>query len=362
MCTILTAGLWPFHRPQNQVSWLQDRDGLGFGHHAVVMSSRALNTARSSGDLACAIEIWLQLSSIHNHRTILTFYTRDNPRQFSLSMWEKGLLLRSQVRNEPNVKTVSEAFVADVFQEGRPVFLSVTSDGRKSQVYVNGVSVSPNRDFAFSAGQLTGQLVIGPSPESSDGWNGRLLGLSVYRRILTSSEVLHDYENWTAGTVAQLENSGDIVAAYRFNERSGTIAHNLVSQESNLSIPSRFVLRDQPMLQSPWSEFRNTWGYWRDVVINVAGFVPLGFFFSAYLSERVRPAPMLTVLLVGAALSLIIEVLQAYLPTRDSGITDILTNTLGTSAGMVLYRAWRSSSLSCKSSGIGRRLPAEGMA
>lgn len=82
-----------------------------------------------------------------------------------------------------------------------------------------------------------------------------------------------------------------------------------------------------------------TRSYWGAVVKNIIGFVPFGLCFCACLSaHKVRRAALATVTL-GALTSLTIEVLQAYLPTRDSGMTDIITNTLGTYAGAVAWKA-----------------------
>lgn len=338
LCCILVAGLWPFHQPQNQVSWSPAGDGLTFGRHSIVMSSSTLKTARSRPDEACTIEIWLQLMPIRDNKTILTFYTRENPRQFSLSTWERGLVLRRQVGNGRNQTGVHKAFVADAFRDGEAVFITLTSDGHKSTVYLNGIPATPNQDFAFSAADLTGQLVIGPSPTSSNGWYGRLLGLAVYSRYLTATDAFRDYEAWTKGKLREVTKDESSVAIYRFDEHRGNIVHSVASEGPNLYIPPRFVLVDQPMLQSPWTEFRWTRSYWLNALINVAGFVPLGFFFCAYLSARGSPAPMITSVIVGTATSLTIEILQSYLPTRDSGITDLFTNTLGTYFGVALYR------------------------
>ena len=42
---ILTAGLWPFHAPKNEVGWISNGNGLHFGNHGAVLSSDAFSLA-----------------------------------------------------------------------------------------------------------------------------------------------------------------------------------------------------------------------------------------------------------------------------------------------------------------------------
>ena len=79
--------------------------------------------------------------------------------------------------------------------------------------------------------------------------------------------------------------------------------------------------------------------YWTDVLVNISGFVPVGFFLLNYLSliQQIK-RPAATVILIGFFLSLTIEILQWFLPTRDSDMTDLISNTFGTAIGVSLYR------------------------
>jgi glycopeptide antibiotics resistance protein len=89
---------------------------------------------------------------------------------------------------------------------------------------------------------------------------------------------------------------------------------------------------------APWKEFQPNWAYVKDLFWNVLGFVPLGlvlypYFLVAFGSKR----PWLMSCLTGAALSLLIEILQSFLPQRSSGWTDVITNSAGTALGASVF-------------------------
>jgi VanZ family protein len=76
-----------------------------------------------------------------------------------------------------------------------------------------------------------------------------------------------------------------------------------------------------------------------DVLANIVLFVPLGFGLASALALR-KSNPFtkfLAVLLLGGGLSLSIEILQTFLPGRDSTLWDVITNTTGTGVGFWLF-------------------------
>jgi VanZ family protein len=93
-------------------------------------------------------------------------------------------------------------------------------------------------------------------------------------------------------------------------------------------------------LRSAKKEFKAARSYAKDVLLNIAGFVPLGLIACAYFSwTRSRWKAILIAITACGALSFVIEVLQYYIPPRFSGTTDILTNTLGAAVGAALIRS-----------------------
>ena len=334
---ILVAGLWPFHAPRNEVTWLGNGSGLHFGDFGTVLSSGALRRATSQDQSSCSLEIWLDPGFTYDTNTFLAFYTRHRPLLFSLHQSNLDLELRRNIGDLRHEDRRERLYVDDVFQKGKPVFITLTSGPTGIAIYINGALARKSRDFPLSADDLTGQLVVGDSPIGTDSWSGNLLGLAVYHRELTASQVLENYENWTtAGRPAAGENESS-TAVYLFDEHTGRVVHNLVSSGVDLHIPQQYMVVDQIFLQLPWNEFHSDWGYWKDVLINIGGFIPFGFFVCAYLSSAGKiERPALTTVFLGGILSLMIETLQAYLPNRQSGMTDVITNTAGTCLGVAL--------------------------
>jgi hypothetical protein len=343
LCGILVAGLWPFHAPINDVTWLENADGVEFGSHGTLVSSKAFRPLSSGDETFCSLEISLRPRSLDDSSTILAFFTPEPGIQFSLDQFgvDMALQIRSQNPNSRARGARSGVYVRDVFLSRELLLIAIASGVAGTSIYVDGVLLGAIPQFRLSTGDCSSQLVLGTSPVVNRSWSGQLRGLAIYNQELTATQVSRHFESWTAKKRFDVGQDEHVAALYLFNEHQGRIVHDSSGSEINLAIPERFSIVHEKFLEPPWQEFHNDWGYWKNVLINIGGFVPLGFLFYAYLAMAKRSGlPALTTVMLGAAVSLTIEVLQAYLPTRDSGMTDIITNTLGSGIGVMLYR-WK---------------------
>jgi hypothetical protein len=339
---ILVAGLWPFHAPQNAVSWLGGGSGLFFGKHGSIVGASPFKAPATQGDNSCSLEIWLQPSRIDSRAggMILAFYSPESQfAPFALRQFQAGLVLEHESQGSSARKT--EIYVGDILSDRKPVLVTITSGDAGTATYANGALIKRVPNFAISNRDLTGQFVVGNAPTTAYSWSGQLKGLAIYDRELSAAEVSQGFADRTGGGESDSANGRAVVARYLFDEGKGNVVHNQVDSATNLLIPERFFVLHEEFLERPWDEFRPGWRYWKNVLVNVVGFIPLGFFFYAYFSQlRKAEHPAALTISLGFAVSLTIEVLQAFLPTRDSGMTDLITNTFGTAVGVMTFRHW----------------------
>lgn len=336
---ILAAGLWPFNPyPKNEVSWIPNENGLRFGDYGTVLSSGPIRMINSQDAGSCSLEIWLRPGARIDSNIILAFYTPENPLQFRIGQANADLLMVRDIPNGQHGFGSDIIEIDDAFDPNKTLLIAITSGPQKTSAYLNGVQAQTSPRFGLTTKDFNGQIVIGNSPLENYSWSGDLWGLAIYNRELTAAQTMQHYETWTkSGRAEPGENEGT-VALYRFDERSGSVVHNHVGSEPDLYIPDHYMILRQAFLSPPWKEFQSNWTYWKGVIENVVAFIPLGFFFCAYFSwkRHCKQAMILTIVL-GGAVSLTIEVLQAFIPMRDSGVTDIITNTIGTGIGAMLY-------------------------
>ena len=334
LCGTLTLGLWPFHAPPNDVIWLGNENALRFSGYGTLLSREKFQMTDPEDQASSSLELWIQPGLTNDHSTLLAFSTAKNPLQLSLHQYRSGLILTRELQGAE--KRTAVIGINDVFNQTKPIFITITSGPAETAMYFDGRLARPFPGFRIGK-DLSGQLVIGGSPVDVDGWLGKLKGLAIYHKELTAQEVARHFETWTKQGAPELQADKSLAALYLFNEHGGDVVHCSGHPDLNLYIPKRFSLPYQRFLKPFWEEYQFSWDYLLTSLLNVIGFIPLGFFFYSYWTsaKSIKSAALVTVAL-GFAVSLSIEILQAYLPTRYSGTTDLVTNTLGTFLGVRL--------------------------
>lgn len=347
---LLVAGLWPFNfRAKNKVTWLEYQNGIHFYGLGIIVSSDIRGRGQQSPfpDKSITLEIWLrpllQTSSLPH---ILTLYDGKSPEPFAVGQWKSHLVIRSRME-DPVARIRDKSYREIGLQNGllknQDTFITITSGTGVTVVYVNGKRIQSYSNYNMLAALTDRPLrfILGNSPTGENFWTGNIMGFAIYNRVLTAAQVFKSYQTWTGMTPPLVSADGGCLGMYPFNERKGTTIHNETDFNDALVIPEIFKPVQRKILSPFWQGFRWNFSYVQDIIINVIGFIPFGFFFSALLLKTSRQRRLLTcvaIVIFGIGLSLAIELGQAYLSTRDSSLTDVVMNAIGTILGAAIFQ------------------------
>lgn len=347
---ILVAGLWPFNFfPRNKVAWLPDQNGVHFYGQGIIISSAVRDKEQKPPfpDGTITLELWLRpLMETGNLPHILTLYDGKTPDIFLVGQWKSHLIIRSRTDDQAarkRVKPYQEIGIHNALLKNQNTLITITSGSEGSAIYVNGKLAQTYPRHRLLSGNRSGdiRLILGNSPTGESCWNGNLMGLAIYNRALSADQVSGDYRSWLGNDYAMIKRSDGLVGLYPFNERKGSMVHNEANANDTLIIPGIFKPLQRKILAPLWLDFQWNLSFVQDVTINILGFIPFGFYFSALFLKTARKrslsAYMITAIL-GMGLSLAIELSQAYLPTRDSSLADVASNFAGTILGIVIFQ------------------------
>ena len=334
ICVLLAITLWPFNPwPRNAVSWLHGEDGLRLCGHGTILSVAQFPNEAGAENEPFSLEFWMVPWRDQGSTVMFAFYVRENPGQFVLR--QDGLDVSvSHTTRQREGKNHHPLVAGQVIAPNNRTLVTVTAGPKETTLYVNGQARSTSQSFGLSRRNLTGEFVIGTSPVENEAWCGILHGIAIYKNELTAHEVASHYQTWLSSREEGGIDKRPILALYLFRERSGTLVRNEIQPGVDLRIPKHYAIWRRNVLLPPWKEFRTEWTYVRGLILNVLGFIPLGLILYPYFLVAVgSKRPWLMSYVTGTVLSLIIEILQSFLPMRGSGWTDVITNSAGTALG-----------------------------
>jgi VanZ family protein len=346
------VGLWPFDfRPHNRVNWSGRSVGLHFQPYSIAYDPAPLpmqpNLGGAPGMPAnFTVELWVAThrEPANNVFNIVTLHNPRLPLDFVLGQWKQDFLLRATTQQPQPKDTIREVGVYNALPNQTARFITVRGDGTGTDFYMDGAVAGHFPQFVLNARALDGQIILGNNASGKTPWTGWLLGLARYNRALSPEEIAWHRALWTRGRARQLIGTPGLTALYLFDEGHGQQVKDYSANAHPVILPAIFQPIQREFLIPPWKDVSYNRPDFSDIAINVLGFLPFGFCFFLYRHAR-RPHRLLTnvwlVVFAAVAISLTIEIVQAWLPNRTSSLNDFITDTAGTLLGVALALAVR---------------------
>lgn len=351
LALILYFGLDPkgFHL-SNQVTWISDRDGIRFGQYGISYADNVFESfgRGEQGPAGLSLELVVRPDRIDDNRFkfIMVFHAGDDSSQLLVGQWRSSIIVMNGDDYDGS-RRIKKLGVKNALTVDQARLVTITSGKEGTRMYLDGQVAAAAKDLVLRmpVEREGAVLVVGNSLYGRHFWSGGIYGLAVYETALSATEVKSHFGKWSGERRFSFARQRSPRALYLFDEKKGRRARDRAGGAHDLEIPQRFKVLNREMLEASWRRIRLNSAFVQDVFLNIAGFIPLGFLLSAVFVRfggSVGKHGVLITVMVCCALSLGIEIAQAWMPSRSSQTLDLMMNTLGAFFGGFGYCFLRS--------------------
>jgi len=344
---MLFIGLYPFvYFPPNKVFLGATGNGLHFYARGIALSTGDdgwSNNDHSGNPIT--LELWVKPARTYYRKIphILSLCDVSGREVLYLGQWKNSLIVRLMEDSRWIKAIKKEIGTVDVFNPGEKVLITLVLNKKSAYIYLNGHLVRKYDGFDFTktvSKHPIRSLVLGNSSTGDSPWRGEISGFTAWNIALGPTAIFDRFEQRNLGKSSQ---TGEEFIKYTFEKTENGIIRNKARSDWNLIIPEILTPLRREFLGMPSKQFLQKRSFYKDSVINVAGFIPFGYvltvFFSGISLKKYSILNFIFPILIGGLLSLFIETNQVFLVTRSSSMTDLVLNILGTGLGAGVY--WR---------------------
>ena len=328
----------------NNVAWIGYEPGIRFGKYGVAYASvdNNLDRTKTSPVDSFSTEMAVKPEDLDpkGFGLILSLYGEKDSDQLIVGQWQSSIVVMNG--DDYSHKRKTKRISADIFSRApKKLLLTVTTGVEGTKLYVNGKLVEAKSDLFLKIPEGDAiRVIVGNSVHGTASWKGEMYGLALYGESLEPETIRHRFGVWSQGQIFTSAKDGRPFLSFAFNEREGTETIDSVTRVVRLKIPTGFHILKKRLLSPPWRDFDASKSFLMDFVINLLGFIPLGFVLYALFTEAggiVRKEAILFSIAFCFLTSLFIEIAQAWMPSRSSQSLDLILNTVGSWVGTMLY-------------------------
>lgn len=330
-------------RPSNNVQWSASGIGLTFEESSQAYTESFFTGSGSDSRIGLTIELaihprYLSKSSIG---MLMMVHDGDADSQLVICQWHSSLIIMNgnDYSNRRRIPRISLKLDPNRYE---PHFITIVSNKTGTKIFLDGALKKSNKNLAlrYPDGTAQARLVVASSMTGRNSWVGTMMGLAFYDHGLEDDMIAQHFEMWRAKRNFSAFKLHGPRLLYSFDEGQGKRIYSKLGDGLDLNVPARIkVLQTKAFSWPQWEDLGSP-NRVKDILINFAGFIPLGFLLITTLSrlEGFRVRRTLLIALIGSFLfSLGIELVQVWIPFRHSSLLDLILNTLGGGFGALLY-------------------------